>query len=338
MNPSGVVTVPSSLRRLCCTSPTRFSGANCSAKKRPASSRIPYTVSGSACSYPGIVPRRGEVGDVLEHEPHVDERGGELAHDRDRYPCVTPVPDLPEDEAVGRARPGRPPPGHGLEDAPHVARCGLAQPDVDERADDRAHHLVTEGVGPDLEAQEHPLPPSSVPAVDLDPPGASHPPHERRLRLALVDLRPPAERREVVLAEQRVAGRLHRPQRQRLRHEPRPPRQQRVGRRGVPDVVAVLRQRAENRASKSSAAHSAWRTAIGGAHSLLSRRARSPRSVSAGRSPDTTWPQAWTPASVRPAPVSSTGWRTTVAIAADKSPTTVRTRDSAANPWNGAPS
>ena len=40
----GVVTVPSSLRRLCCTSPTRLSGANCSAKNRPASSRMPATV------------------------------------------------------------------------------------------------------------------------------------------------------------------------------------------------------------------------------------------------------------------------------------------------------
>ena len=41
------------------------------------------------------------------------------------------------------------------DDARHVARPALAQPDVDERADDRAHHLVAEGVRLDPEPSTH---------------------------------------------------------------------------------------------------------------------------------------------------------------------------------------
>ena len=74
--------------------------------------------------------------------------------------------------------------------------------------------------------------------------------------------------------------------------------------------------KAANRASNSGAAHSAVRIAMSGEHILLTRRRMSSRSVSPGRSPDTTWPHACTPASVRPAPVRSTGPRTTFEIAA----------------------
>jgi hypothetical protein len=69
---------------------------------------------------------------------------------------------------------------------------------LDEQADDAAHHLLAEGGGLDVEAQ-HPVtevvPRASSTRLVI---GRSTP--ERHLRL-------PAERREVVLAEQRVAAR-----------------------------------------------------------------------------------------------------------------------------------
>ena len=146
------------------------------------------------------------------------------------------VADLPQHEAVGRGDLAGGLAVAGDEDAADVAGRRLAEPDVDERADDRAHHLVAERGGPDLEAQVGRV-------VELDQRGRQHAPDQRRLGLAVGDLRPAAERREVVLADQRVARRLHRPEGQRLRHEPRPPGEQRVRRRRVPHVVAVVAPR-----------------------------------------------------------------------------------------------
>ena len=74
---------------------------------------------------------------------------------------------------------------------------------------------------------------------DLGPAGGEHAPDQRRLGLAGLDLGAPAERCEVVLAEQRVAGRRHRPAGEWLGDPPRPAGEQRVRRRGVPHVVAV---------------------------------------------------------------------------------------------------
>ena len=59
---------------------------------------------------------------------------------------------------------------------------------------------------------------------------------------------------------------------------------------------------------------------------------------SARASKVTTWPQAWTPASVRPAQVSRTGWRSTRSSAAASVPATVFTPGFGANPENGFPS
>ena len=72
----------------------------------------------------------------------------------------------------------------------------------------------------------------------------------------------------------------------------------------------------ERRASKPAGAHVASRTTIVGASILLTDRCRRARSASAATSRVTTWPQACTPASVRPAQVSSTGWRRTRSRAA----------------------
>ena len=65
----------------------------------------------------------------------------------------------------------------------------------------RPHHLVAEGGGLDPEPQ-HAL---ARRLVAL-PAGVEHPPDERGVRLVL---RAAAERREVVLADERVARRLH---------------------------------------------------------------------------------------------------------------------------------
>ena len=80
--------------------------------------------------------------------------------------------------------------------------------------------------------------------VELGPAGRQHPPRPATprppRRRAGARSAAAAERGEVVLADQRVAGRPHRPQGQRLGHEPGPPGEQRVRRRRVPDVVAVV--------------------------------------------------------------------------------------------------
>ena len=68
----------------------------------------------------------------------------------------------------------------------------------DDGADDAAHHLVAEGGGLDLEAQ-HAL-------AEVGPAGPEDPPHERRRLLPAGALGRRQKAREVVLAEERVAG------------------------------------------------------------------------------------------------------------------------------------
>ena len=59
----------------------------------------------------------------------------------------------PRGTGRGAGRAGRRGTVPGPEHAQHLARLAPAQPDVDEQPDDRAHHLVAEGVGPDLEPE-----------------------------------------------------------------------------------------------------------------------------------------------------------------------------------------
>ena len=68
-------------------------------------------------------------------------------------------------------------------------------------------------VGLDLEAQ-HPLP-------EVGPPGPADPSHQRHRLLARRRLRAPAERAEVVLAEERIAGQREQLEVERHRHVPR---------------------------------------------------------------------------------------------------------------------
>ena len=122
---------------------------------------------------------------------------------------------------------------------------------------------------------------------------------------------PAAEGGEVVLADERVAGQLHAPQVERRLDVPRRAGQERVGHRPVQHRVAVgpPRGRVPGVEVGRPAADARGRRSPG-ASILLSDRCRAHRSTSAGvpaASKVTTWPQACTPASVRPAQVSSIG-------------------------------
>jgi hypothetical protein len=96
---------------------------------------------------------------------------------------------------------------------------------------------------------------------------------------------------------------------------------------------------ADRRASKSSAADRTSRTTTAGPHSRLTARWRvSGSNRSGGASKLTTWPQACTPVSVRPAQISSTGARSTFSSASRSVPPTVGTPGLGAKPWNPVPS
>ena len=208
----------------------------------------------------------------------------------------------------------------------------LAEPDVDERADDRAHHLVAERVGPDLEAQVRRV-------VQRRPAGRQHAPHQRRLGSPSATF---GRRQNEVKSCSPISG-SHAAciaqTGQRLGHEPGPPGEQRVRRRrrstrrSGSAATSPRSGRRSRRRPTSAVAHGDRRRAQLVQPPGRGRRGRS----SAGRSPETTWPQAWTPASVRPAPVSSTGWRTTVAIASASVAITVRTPGLRREPAERAP-
>ena len=156
-----------------------------------------------------VVGRLGQIGDLTDEGDRVDERRGHepgldpLQQDapvgqvvaagelRRGVPVSHAVDRIQERVNTRRARGTGPRAGAiGAAAArsparkdPHADvarasdRCRVVRP-ADDGADDRAHHLVAEGVGLDLEAQ-HPLP-------EVGPPRSAHPPHQRDrlLRLA----------------------------------------------------------------------------------------------------------------------------------------------------------
>ena len=127
--------------------------------------------------------------------------------------------------AAGRA--GRPRRGRGAARiAEHVAGPALAEADLDERADDRAHHLPAERArrGSRSAARRR-----RGRATRLE-----HAAHRRRSLRTLA-----AERREVVLADERIGGEPQRAQVERLRDPPREAVAERIGHRPVDDRVAV---------------------------------------------------------------------------------------------------
>ena len=193
------------------------------------------------------------------------------------------------------------------------------------------HLLVAERTGPHVEPQHRRV---------VDPHSnrrGVHDPDHARERVVVVDLRQPAERREVVFTHEIRRRLSHIERRDRAAFQRRATRVSATvsgfGAAIVPDVIAVLDATWPRSGRRSRArTHSTDRTAISGAHSLLSRRSQIvPRStLSAGRSPETTCPQPWTPASVRPDIEYSNGRRLTRSTAAASSPITVRT------PWLAA--
>ena len=115
-------------------------------------------------------------------------------------------------------------------DAEDVAGALAAPPHIDHRPDHRAHHLVAERGGLDLEAQ-------SAVAVVV-PGGLGDAAHEARLQ-PVTALRPTAEGGEVVLTDDRVARQDHRRQLQGHVDVPGRGGDGRVRRRAVVHQVAV---------------------------------------------------------------------------------------------------
>ena len=69
-------------------------------------------------------------------------------------PTASAVAHRDQAEPLGRGRIGGPVPVGGPQALQQGGRVALPPPDLDQAAHDRAHHLVAEGVGLDLEAQE----------------------------------------------------------------------------------------------------------------------------------------------------------------------------------------
>lgn len=118
----------------------------------------------------------------------------------------------------------------------HVAGRKPACTGVDHRADDGPHHLVAERVRPDLEPQQA----GAIVGGHLRPACQHHIALHRRVGLTGHRPRLAAERREVVFADERIAGQAQGRQRQRLEDMPRGRRQKCVWLRRVPDVVSVV--------------------------------------------------------------------------------------------------
>ena len=200
-------------------------------------------------------------------------------------------------------------------------------------------------VGRDLEAQQPALrrrPASAASGPCVDAPAGRRSPGARSARRGRSRAGRRQKDRKSWLPEQHVGGGRHGAQVERVAHVPGERGQQRVGRRGVPDQVAVGRPVAERRASKSGRTASARRTTTAGASWRLQGSGQPGPSSgdAAGRSTWTTWPRACTPASVRPAQVSDGGSvRRAVRPRAWRSaPATVGTSGWAAKPRKAAPS
>ncbi len=134
-------------------------------------------------------------------------------------PGIASVADPPQAQAVGRSELGRRLAVARPEDVAIRPRPGAAAAHIDQRADDRAHHLVAEGVGLDVEPQ-HPV--AEVVPAGVDAPGARA---ARRLR------RPWAGGRTTGSRARRSAGRSPAPWREVERggHVPGGAGQERVG-------------------------------------------------------------------------------------------------------------
>ena len=213
--------------------------------------------------------------------------------------------------------------------------------------DQGADHLVAEGVGLDLEGQQ---------AARRRDQGRGRPGHRRRPAVrpgrpapaaALSSVQRASVTRRWIGSSGEVPGTRRQkarkscspsraseaaaigPEVERVGHVPGQPGQQRVGHRGVDHQVAV--PAGDGRAAgveAGSGPTSASRTTMAGPswllHDATTAAGSRPADRSAGRSKWTTWSRAWTPASVRPAQVRTTGIRATRSSASASAPATVR--------------
>ena len=131
----------------------------------------------------------------------------------------------------------------GAQALEQAGRALLAPPHLDQAGHQRAHHLVAERAGGDVETQQAALPRSAGRPASASPRG----PRRRASGHAAPGApwaRPvappaPAKRAEVVAAEQDVGGGPHGHEVERVAYVPGDAGQQRIGRRRVPDQVAV---------------------------------------------------------------------------------------------------
>src|SRR5947208_7146575 len=108
------------------------------------------------------------------------------------------VADVPEAQAVGGGQGARLRAVAGGDHTGELTGLAAAPAHVDEEAHDRTDHLLAEGAGLDLEAEQ------ALPQVG--PRRVGDPAHHR---VVLCPPRHPAERREVMLADEWVAAEAH---------------------------------------------------------------------------------------------------------------------------------
>ena len=208
--------------------------------------------------------------------------GGRTRRTCSDQPCRRPYPGAAQYETCQRQRPSGGAIGAAAARSParRIARMSPAWiwrvAGGDDGADDAAHHLVAERGGLDLEAQHA--------VAEVGPAGPAHPPHERHRLLAGRGLGPPAERAEVVLAEERVARQREQLDVERRRHVPRRGGEERIGHRPVEHGVAVgaaggreAGVEVRRRPTPTS------RTTIAGPHSFTQRALRAPSRSTLGR-------------------------------------------------------
>ena len=223
----------------------------------------------------------------------------------------------------GAMTPAHPGPVAALQQPVHVRRPAAAPAHLDERPHDRADHLVAERGGLDVEPQQA-APGAELAAGhgDLGEAGVEDPPEDGRPRRG--PRHPPAEGPEVVLPQQGVGAAGHGPQVEGTGHVPRQRGEQGVGVLVLEDQVAVAPGPGRPAGVEPRRGHLGRRTTTAGLSRVFTDRMSRTTSTPSRTSTWTTWPVACTPASVRPAHTSTTGWPTTVAMASARAPATVR--------------
>ena len=222
--------------------------------------------------------------------------------------------------------------------SPAQAGRPAALPDRDQAADERAHHAVAEGVGPDRRDRE-------AGCVARPRSGRAACGSWSLPRAACRTTRSRARRRAAPTPRSSRPGRAAaaRPARARASAGRRLRERRRSGRRSA----ATARRSGRRSRPRASTTR---RTRTSAARMPLSRRSSASSGGSVERPADaasassststcTTWPRAWTPVSVRPAQTRPTSGPAARSRAPScSSPWTVRSPGWAAQPWKSVPS